>query len=43
MKKETVMRNPIAKNAWKFNRATVVMPRKGKGSFKRRKEVKDND
>ena len=31
------MRNPIAKHAWKFNKPSVVKPRKGKGSFKRMK------
>ena len=37
------MRNPIAKHAWKFNRSAVVMPKKGKGAFKRIKEIKDDD
>jgi len=30
------MRNPIAKNAWKFNRSSVVKPKKGKGSYSRK-------
>jgi hypothetical protein len=35
--------NPIAKHAWKFNRASVVMPKKGKGSFKRVKKERYDD
>lgn len=34
------MRNPIAKNAYKFNVAKVILPKKGKGSAYSRKNVK---
>ena len=33
-------RNPIARNAWKFNKRKVVAPKKGKKSpYKREKRV----
>lgn len=33
-------RNPVAGNAWKYNKATVVPPKKGRGSkYKRVKKV----
>ena len=31
--------NPIAKNAWKANKALVFKARKGKGSYQRNKGV----
>ncbi len=35
-----ISRNPIARNAWKFNKAKTVPPKKGKGSvYKRCKRV----
>ena len=37
------MRNPIANHAWKFNKAAVVMPKKGRGAFKRIKGTKADD
>ena len=30
------MRNPVARYAGKFNKPSVVKPKKGKGSFKRK-------
>lgn len=29
--------NPVAKNAFKFNKPRIFVPKKGKGSFKRSK------
>lgn len=35
-------RNPVAGNAWKYNRRKIVPPKKGKGSvYKRNKRVED--
>lgn len=34
------MRNFVAKNAWKFNRAQTVKPKKGPGSYVRAKKEK---
>lgn len=37
-------RNPIARNAWKFNKPKVVKAKKGKGSvYKRNKRVSFDD
>lgn len=33
--------NPIAKHAWKANKAVVFKAKKGRGSFKRDKKVRD--
>lgn len=33
------MRNPVAKNLYKFNKPQVVQAKKGKGSFKRKKGI----
>lgn len=33
------MSNPIAKHAYKFNVAKAFVPKKGKGSYSRKKEV----
>lgn len=33
-------RNPIARNAWKFNKPKVVKAKKGKGSFHNRSNEK---
>lgn len=33
-------RNPIARNTWKFNKPKVYKAKKGKGSFKRDKNLR---
>jgi hypothetical protein len=43
MQTDTIMRNPIAKNAWKFNKPKAYRAKKGKGSFKRVKKEKHID
>ena len=35
--------NPIAKNAWKFNKASVVLPKKGKGAKYNRQDFKKSE
>ena len=34
-------RNPIARNAWKFNKPAMVKAKKGKGSYNRREDRKE--
>lgn len=34
-------RNPVAGNAWKFNKPNVVKAKKGKGSYNRRADQKE--
>lgn len=38
-----IKHNPVAKNMNKFNKPSVVKPKKGKGSFKRKKRNNKNE